>query len=69
MQEISPKLLVSQAVRNLRSGVNTMIWGSPGIGKSDITMQIGESLSRKVLDLRANLFDPVDIRGVPRIES
>ena len=67
MQEISPKLLVSQAVRNLRSGVNTMIWGSPGIGKSDITMQIGESLSRKVLDLRANLFDPVDIRGVPHI--
>lgn len=67
MQEISPKLLVRQVVRNLRSNINTMIWGGPGIGKSDITNQIGSALSRKVLDLRANLFDPVDIRGVPHI--
>ena len=67
MQGISPKLLVRQTIRNLRAGINTMIWGGPGIGKSDITTQLGETLSRKVLDLRANLFDPVDIRGVPHI--
>ena len=67
MQGISPTLLVRQAVRNLRAGINTMIWGGPGIGKSDITNQLGTTLNRKVLDLRANLFDPVDIRGVPHI--
>ena len=67
MRELSPKLLVRQVTRKLRAGINSMIWGGPGIGKSEIAIQIGESLSRKVLDFRANLFDPVDIRGVPHI--
>jgi hypothetical protein len=67
MREMIPETLVRAIVRNLRAGLNTMVWGSPGIGKSDIIMQLGKQLNRSVLDLRANLFDPVDVRGVPHI--
>jgi len=67
MREIKPSTLVRQVVRKLRSGVNSMIWGGPGIGKSDIVNQLGRTLGKEVLDLRANLFDPVDVRGVPHI--
>ncbi len=29
-----------------------MIWGAPGIGKSDIVKQIGDEDSREVIDIR-----------------
>jgi len=67
MREITPKNLTRQLKRKLRAGINSMVWGGPGIGKSDIIMSLGEELNRDVLDLRANLFDPVDVRGVPHI--
>ena len=40
-----------------------MIWGPPGVGKSDIAYQFGESMDAKMYELRANLFDPIDVRG------
>lgn len=67
MREIGPKALTRQVIRKLRAGLNSMIWGGPGIGKSDIGMQLGAHLNKPVLDFRANLFDPVDVRGVPHI--
>jgi hypothetical protein len=42
-----------------------MIWGSPGIGKSDIIQQIGDQLGRNVIDLRLLLMEPTDLRGIP----
>ena len=42
-----------------------MIWGPPGIGKSDIVHQIGERLKREVIDLRLLLMEPTDLRGIP----
>lgn len=67
MHQIRPKHLVSEIVDNMRAGLNTMIWGGPGIGKSEIPEQVATSLGQKLLDFRANLFDPVDVRGVPRV--
>ena len=40
MHQIRPKHLVSEIVDNMRAGLNTMIWGGPGIGKSEIPEQI-----------------------------
>jgi hypothetical protein len=40
-----------------------MIWGPPGAGKSQIAYAVAKSLKAKMFELRANLFDPVDIRG------
>lgn len=42
-----------------------MIWGAPGIGKSDIIQQIGDEQGRNVIDLRLLLMEPTDLRGIP----
>jgi len=46
-----------------------MMWGPPGIGKSDILQQIGETLEREVIDIRLSLWEPTDIKGIPYYSS
>lgn len=46
-----------------------MIWGPPGVGKSDIVRQAASSISRVVADVRALLLDPVDLRGLPSVKN
>lgn len=41
------------------------VHGSPGLGKSDIIKQIGDSLNREVIDVRLSLWEPTDIKGIP----
>ncbi len=43
------------------------LWGSPGIGKSQIISQVAKEKNYKLIDIRAVLLDPVDLRGLPRI--
>ncbi len=45
------------------------LWGPPGIGKSQVVRQCAEDLGLQLIDLRAVLLDPVDLRGLPRITS
>lgn len=42
-----------------------MIWGPPGIGKSEIISQIAQETNRPVVDMRLLLMDPTDLRGIP----
>jgi hypothetical protein len=42
-----------------------MIWGPPGIGKSDLIHEIGRETNRRVIDIRLALWEPTDIRGIP----
>jgi hypothetical protein len=65
MHTIKPSLLKQEIQANRQVGLNTMIWGGPGIGKSEIPSQIAEESNTTLLDFRANLFDPVDVRGIP----
>ena len=46
-----------------------MIWGPPGIGKSEIIDEIGKDLKRNVIDLRLLLLEPTDLRGIPYFNS
>ena len=46
-----------------------MMWGPPGIGKSDIIHQIGEKQNRHVIDIRLSLWEPTDIKGIPYYNS
>jgi len=41
------------------------VWGSPGVGKSDVVRQVAESKQVALQDVRALLLDPVDLRGLP----
>ena len=65
MHSIKSSLLKQEIRANRQSGLNTMIWGGPGIGKSEIPAQIAEESAVKLLDFSANLFAPVDVRGIP----
>jgi hypothetical protein len=67
MHTIRPKHLIEEIIENMFCGLNTMIWGGPGIGKSEIQDQIAKQTNRTLLDFRTNLFDPVDVRGVPYV--
>jgi hypothetical protein len=63
MRPIRPSQLMKELRANALADIPTMIWGGPGIGKSDIVYQFATQLNAKLFELRANLFDPVDVRG------
>lgn len=45
------------------------VWGPPGIGKSSIVQTIARERALPVIDIRASLLDPTDLRGIPAIEN
>lgn len=67
MRPIKPTALASELKANCLAGLPSMIWGAPGAGKSEIVYQVAASINAVVCELRANLFDPVDVRGVPKV--
>lgn len=64
-------------VAAIRSGTplhalpSVMLWGPPGVGKSQGIRQMAERIGRgtglrtKVTDVRLLLFNPIDLRGIP----
>ncbi len=63
MQSIRPSALKDELHANSLSDIPSFIQGGPGIGKSEIVYQFAKSVNAKLYELRANLFDPVDVRG------
>jgi hypothetical protein len=49
----------------ISQGQSVMLWSSPGLGKSSLVGQIAKRVRRKLIDMRVNLRDTVDFRGVP----
>ena len=47
------------------AGSKPMIWGGPGLGKSDIVKQLGALTGRPVIEFHAALRETVDLRGIP----
>ncbi len=47
----------------------TFLWGAPGVGKSQVVAQVAASLSYELRDVRAVLLDPVDLRGLPKVNG
>ena len=43
------------------------IWGPPGVGKSAIVAQLAAERGLALLDIRAPLLDPTDLRGIPAV--
>lgn len=54
-----------------RSVPSVMLWGAPGVGKSQLVRQMAEKIEREtgkkctVTDVRLLLFNPIDLRGIP----
>ena len=45
------------------------LWGPPGVGKSQLVAQAAAQRGMALRDIRAVLLDPVDLRGLPRIDA
>ena len=50
---------------------SVMLWGAPGVGKSQAIRQLAKEIERGtgkrtvVTDVRLLLFNPIDLRGIP----
>ncbi len=42
-----------------------MLWGPPGVGKSQIVAQVAEAHGAPVVDIRLSQLEPSDLRGIP----
>ena len=84
-----PNLSVEKAIKNLsmmyanviNGGISlrlmpsVMLWGQPGVGKSQAIRELAlelKSLTKKevyITDVRLLLFNPVDLRGIPTVNN
>ena len=80
-----PQMSVQDVIKHLSSSYSTiiknnipiksfpsvMLWGAPGVGKSQAIRQIAKEISENtgkktnVVDVRLLLFNPIDLRGIP----
>ncbi len=53
--------------RSAQHGHHTpvMLWGPPGVGKSQIIAQVAERHQAPVIDIRLSQMEPSDLRGIP----
>ena len=42
-----------------------MLWGPPGVGKSDMVAQVAVKHGVRVIDIRLSQMEPTDLRGIP----
>jgi len=57
---------------SVRDGHHTpvMLWGPPGVGKSQMVAQVGARHGAPVVDIRLSQMEPSDLRGIPyRVEE
>lgn len=59
--------LVQRIKRNRATGVPTFIFGSAGVGKSEMVHQAADG--DEVLDVRLAMLDAVDLRGLPTVKE
>ncbi len=59
--------VLEQEFLSTREGHHTpvMLWGPPGVGKSQMVMQAGERHKVQVIDIRLSQMEPSDLRGIP----
>jgi hypothetical protein len=65
VRQVGPKGAMKAIRKAIQTRRPTFLWGPPGIGKSDVVKQIGETAGREVIDVRLALWEPTDIKGIP----
>lgn len=54
---------------------SVMLWGPPGVGKSQAIRQLGQEIEKctgkktHITDVRLLLFNPIDLRGIPTVNA
>ncbi|MDD3576814.1 MAG: MoxR family ATPase [Halothiobacillus sp.] len=57
--------LLSETLTAPAWAVPLMIWGAPGIGKSDLVREAAAVQGYPLIDLRLSQLEPTDLRGIP----
>ncbi len=59
--------ILNQEFDSVLQGHHTpvMLWGAPGIGKSQIIAQIADKHKIPMIDIRLSQMEPSDLRGIP----
>ncbi|MET0088463.1 MAG: MoxR family ATPase [Candidatus Thiodiazotropha sp.] len=59
--------ILEQEFISTRQGHHTpvMLWGPPGVGKSDMVREVAHSHQAPVIDIRLSQMEPSDLRGIP----
>ena len=60
-------VVLDQEFKGAQTGHHTpvMIWGPPGVGKSQLVSQVAEKHDRILIDIRLSQMEPSDLRGIP----
>lgn len=66
MKPSQVKLSLLAAIKARRP---VFLWGPPGVGKSQVVAQVAAAGGLDLIDVRAVLLDPVDLRGLPHING
>lgn len=62
---MNPKKLKDLLLKTLPAGLNTLIVGPPGVGKSEIVKQAAGELGYDIMVSHPVVSDPTDARGLP----
>jgi hypothetical protein len=62
-----PKEVFETLAAILPTGRPAYVWGPPGVGKSACVRRAAAAANLDLVDVRATLLDPVDLRGLPRV--
>ncbi|SMM98782.1 conserved hypothetical protein [uncultured Candidatus Thioglobus sp.] len=59
--------ILNQEFTSVIDGHHTpvMLWGAPGIGKSQIIAQVADLHKVEIIDIRLSQMEPSDLRGIP----
>ncbi len=59
--------ILDREFTSAREGHHTpvMLWGPPGVGKSEMVAQIASRHAVPVVDIRLSQMEPTDLRGIP----
>ncbi len=60
-------VILDREFTSTKSGHHTpvMMWGPPGVGKSQMVAQVGAKHGAPVIDIRLSQMEPSDLRGIP----
>jgi hypothetical protein len=61
------KIILDSEFTSAHAGHHTpvMIWGPPGVGKSQLVAQVAEQHQVPLIDIRLSQLEPSDLRGIP----
>jgi MoxR-like ATPase len=72
MRPAQIKRILEQEFLSAEEGHHTpvMLWGPPGVGKSQLISQVAAAHGARVIDIRLSQMEPSDLRGIPfRVEN